>query len=103
MILPCGRANVESGSIFGNKYSARSGLHISLLCKEISTEGRVELLEGLIQLTKVLGAYEIAYCGHLLLELIATILICRYPELSNEKVKYITEMISKNKFKSKSK
>lgn len=39
MILPCGRANVESGSIFGNKYSARSGLHISLLCKEISTEG----------------------------------------------------------------
>ena len=65
MILPCGRANVESGSIFGNKYSARSGLHISLLCKEISTEGRVELLEGLIQLTKVLGAYEIAYCGHL--------------------------------------
>lgn len=67
---------------------------------EILTEGRVELLEVLTQLLKVLGSAGICYFGWLILKLVVTILICRHPELSNEKVKYITNMISKDKHQS---
>ena len=61
------------------------------------------MLEVLTQLLKVLGSIGMCYFGYLILKLVVTILICKHPELSNEKVKYITEMISKNKFKFTSK
>ena len=61
----------------------------------------VELLETLTQLLKVLGSVGLCYFGYLILKLVVTILICKHPELSNEKVKYITHMIAKDKHQSK--
>lgn len=59
------------------------------------------MLVVLTQFFKVLGCAGLCYFGWLFLKLIVTILICRHPELSNEKVKYITRMIAKDKHQSK--
>ena len=59
------------------------------------------MLVLLTQLLKILGYTGVCYLGWLLLKLIVAILICRHPELSNEKVKYITRMIAKDKHQSK--
>ena len=59
------------------------------------------MLVLLTQLLKILGYTGVCYFGWLLLKLIVAILICRHPELSNEKVKYITRMIAKDKHQSK--
>ena len=59
------------------------------------------MLEVLTQLFKVLGSIGMCYFGYLILKLVVTILICKHPELSNEKVKYITHMIAKDKHQSK--
>lgn len=59
------------------------------------------MLEALTQLLKILGSVGMCYFGYLILKLVVTILICRHPELSNEKVKYITHMIAKDKHQSK--
>ena len=61
----------------------------------------VELLVVLTQLFKVLGCTGLCYFGYLVLKLVVTILICKNPKLSDEKVKYITRMISKDKHQSK--
>lgn len=52
-------------------------------------EGMVELLDVLTQLLSVLGNVGLCYFGYLILKLVVTILICKYPNLSNEKVKYM--------------
>lgn len=59
------------------------------------------MLVVLTQSLKVLGCTGLCYFGYLILKLVVTVLICKYPELSNEKVKYITHMISKGKHQSK--
>lgn len=59
------------------------------------------MLVTLTQLLNVLGCAGICYLGWLAIKLVVTILICKHPELSNEKVKYITRMISKDKHQSK--
>jgi len=59
------------------------------------------LLVVLTQLLKILGCTGVCYFGYLILKLVATILICKNPKLSDEKVKYITRMISKDKHQSK--
>ena len=59
------------------------------------------MLVGLTQLLKVLVSVGVCYFGYLILKLVVTILICKHPELSNEKVKYITHMIAKDKHQSK--
>ena len=38
----------------------------------------------------------IGYCLWLAVKVIVTAMICKHPELSDNKVKYITRMISKN-------
>ena len=68
--------------------------------KETHTEGRVELLVVLTEILKVLGCVGLCYFGYLTLKLVVAILICRHPELSEKKVKYITSMIAKDKHKS---
>ena len=73
---------------------------ISLMFKETHTEGRVELLVVLTEILKVLGCVGLCYFGYLILKLVVTILICRHPELSEKKVKYITNMIAKDKHQS---
>ena len=60
----------------------------------------VELLEVLTQIFKILGCFGLCYFGYLILKLVVTILICRHPELSENKVKYITRMIAKDKYQS---
>lgn len=64
---------------------------------EILTEGRVELLEILTKIFEILGCAGLCYAGYLILKLVVAILICKHPELSNQKVKYITDMVSKFK------
>ena len=64
-------------------------------------EGRVELLVVLTQFLKILGCAGLCYIGCLALTLVVTILICKHPELSNEKVKYITNMVAKDRHQSK--
>lgn len=63
-------------------------------------EGRVELLVVLTQFLKILGCAGLCYIGCLALKLVVTILICKHPELSETKVKYITRMIAKDKHQS---
>ncbi len=70
------------------------------MLKETHTEGRVELLVALTETLKVLGCVGLCYFGYLVLKLVTTILICRRPELSDKKVKYITNMIAKDKHQS---
>jgi len=59
------------------------------------------LLIVLTQLLKILGCTGLCYFGYLILKLVAIILICKNSKLSDEKVKYITRMISKDKHQSK--
>nr|DAE28763.1 MAG TPA: hypothetical protein [virus sp. ctmTa7] len=64
-------------------------------------EGRVELLETLTQIIKIFEPVSICYLGYLGLKMFTIIHICKHPELSDEKVKYITTMVSKDKHNSK--
>jgi hypothetical protein len=64
---------------------------------EILTEGRVGLLEVFLRLISAGIIGGVCYILWLVLKLIVTHMICKHPELTNEKVKYITNMISKNK------
>ena len=84
---------------FGNKYSGRSDQYIFPSYKNLQ-EGRVELLVVLTQFLKILGCAGLCYIGCLALKLVVTILICKHPELSETKVKYITRMIAKDKHQS---
>ena len=59
------------------------------------------MLVVLTQLLKILGCAGLCYFGYLTLKLVVTILICKNPKLSDDKVKYITRMISKDKHQSK--
>nr|DAZ74740.1 MAG TPA: hypothetical protein [Caudoviricetes sp.] len=59
------------------------------------------MLIVLTQLLKILGCTGLCYFGYLILKLVAIILICKNSKLSDEKVKYITRMISKDKHQSK--
>ena len=59
------------------------------------------MLAVLTLFLKVLGCTGLCYFGYLILKLVVTILICKHPELSNEKVKHITHMIAKDKHQSK--
>ena len=81
---------------FGGIKSDRSDHYIFPFYKNLQ-EGRVELFEVITQLFKILGNCGLCYFGWLLLKLIVAILICKHPELTNEKVKYITHMIVKDK------
>ena len=84
---------------FGNKYSGRSDQY-NFPSYESLQEGRVELLVTLTEILKVLGCVGLCYFGYLTLKLVVAILICRHPELSEKKVKYITSMIAKYKHQS---
>ena len=84
---------------FGNKYSGRSDQY-NFPSYESLQEGRVELLVALTEILKVLGCVGLCYFGYLTLKLVVAILICRHPELSVKKVKYITSMIAKDKHQS---
>jgi hypothetical protein len=55
------------------------------------------LLEVLLNFLQILSAPVICYVCYSGLKLIVTIIICRHPELSDEKVKHITRMFSKHK------
>ncbi|WP_448902221.1 hypothetical protein [Eubacterium sp.] len=59
------------------------------------------MLVVLTKILNILGYTGLCYFGYLILKLVVTILICKHPELSNEKVKYITHMIAKDKHQSK--
>lgn len=59
------------------------------------------MLAGLTQFIKILSCTGLCYLGYLSLKLVVTILICRHPELSDEKVKYITRMIAKDRHQAK--
>ena len=85
--------------VFGNKYSCRSDKY-NFPSYESLQEGRVELLVALTEILKVLGCVGLCYFGYLILKLVVAILICRHPELSEKKVKYITSMIAKDKHQS---
>nr|DAD59812.1 MAG TPA: hypothetical protein [Bacteriophage sp.] len=61
----------------------------------------IGLLVVLTKILNILGYAGLCYFGYLLLKLVVTILICKHPELSNEKVKYITHMVAKDKHQSK--
>jgi hypothetical protein len=63
-------------------------------------EGRIGLLVVLTKILNILGYTGLCYFGYLILKLVIAILICKHPELSNEKVKYITRMIAKDKHQS---
>ena len=84
---------------FGNKYSGRSDQY-NFPSYESLQEGRVELLVALTEILKVLGCVGLCYFGCLTLKLVVAILICRHPELSEKKVKYITSMIAKDRHQS---
>ena len=60
------------------------------------TEGRVGLLEGLSLLLSGGLITGICICGRYVLKYLVVRLICKTPELSDEKAKAITEMISKD-------
>lgn len=59
-------------------------------------EGRIGLLVVLTKILNILGYTGLCYFGYLILKLVIAILICKHPELSNEKVKYITRTIAKD-------
>ncbi len=62
---------------------------------KILTEGRVELLVVLTQILKVIGVPAICYLCYLGVKLITLHVICKHPELSDDKkVKYITRMVA---------
>lgn len=63
-------------------------------------EGGIGLLVVLTKILNILGYTGLCYFGYLILKLVIAILICKHPELSNEKVKYITRMIAKDKHQS---
>ena len=54
------------------------------------------MLEVLTFIFKVLGASGICYILLMGLKLATVNIICKHPELSDNKVKYITKMISKD-------
>ena len=84
----------------GNKYSGRSDQYNfpNVLRNSYRREGR--MLVVLTEIFEVLGSVGLCYFGWLALKLVVTILICRHPELSENKVKYITNMIAKDKHQS---
>lgn len=59
------------------------------------------MLDTLTQFVKIFGPVSICYLGYLGLKLFTIFYICKHPELSDEKVKYITTMVSKDKHNSK--
>lgn len=58
------------------------------------------MLVGLTQMINILGCAGVCYVGCLIVKLVVTILICKHPELSDEKVRYITRMIAKDRHQS---
>ena len=97
--ISCGSVYCSIWHDFGNKYSGRSDQY-NFPSYESLQEGRVELLVALTEILKVLGCVGLCYFGYLTLKLVVAILICRHPELSEKKVKYITSMIAKDKHQS---
>lgn len=70
---------------------------INSLSYEILTEGRVDLLDVLIIIAKVLGGSGLCYVLYMCTKLVTVNLVCKHPELTDDKVKYITRMIAKDK------
>jgi hypothetical protein len=58
------------------------------------------MLEILTYVLKIIGIPSICYIFYQGAKLIALHAICKHPELSNDKVKYITKMFTKDKYKS---
>ena len=56
--------------------------------------------EVLTKILMVLGVPGICYLTWLGLKFVVTLLICKHPELSDNKVKYITRLIAKDKHQS---
>ena len=65
-------------------------------CKKYFTEGRVVLFTVLTNLIGILGTSAFIYVIQLISKLVVTFLIVKHPEMSDEKVKSITRMFSKN-------
>lgn len=82
--------------IFQELNSDRSGrINSPVLWKFTRKEGR--MLGVLTNLFTILGCSGLCYILFLALKLTVVILICKHPELSDDKVKYITNMIAKRR------
>lgn len=55
-----------------------------------------ELAGIIIPIIKVLGSVGLCYAASLIARFGIAILVCRHPNLSDDKVKYITHMFSKD-------
>lgn len=55
----------------------------------------------LILILKILGGSGLCYLACLFVKCFAIVYICKHPELSDQKVKAITKMVSKGKYKHK--
>lgn len=58
------------------------------------------MLEVLSLIFKVLGCSGICYVLYLCAKLMTVSFVCNHPELTDDKVKYITRMIAKDKHQS---
>lgn len=56
----------------------------------------IELSGIIIPIIKVLGSVGLCYAASLIVRFGIVILICHHPNLSDDKVKYITQMFSKD-------
>lgn len=55
-----------------------------------------ELVGVIIPIIKVLGSVGLCYAVSLIVRFGIAVLVCRHPNLSDDKVKYITQMFSKD-------
>ena len=69
--------------------------------EKISTEGMVEVIYVLTKVLTVLGTTGICFALSLIIKLGFTWIVCKHPELSDDKVKYLTQIFSSTHFKFK--
>ena len=55
------------------------------------------MLDVLLMIAKVLGCSGICYALYIGAKLVTVNFICKHPELTDDKVKYITRMMAKDK------
>ena len=81
-------------------HDSSSVIHVVALNKFSAYDeiGEKLMIKIIIHLISILGVIGICCIANLGLKLIVTHMICKHPELSNKKVKYITQMINKNIF-----
>lgn len=72
-------------------------LYFPTIEKSIRREGSMrELMGVIIPIIKVLGSVGLCYAASLIVRFGIAVLVCRHPSLSDDKVKYITQMFSKD-------